>query len=400
CGLDDALLDLERLRFGSEEIDYLRSLNLFDDEFLSFLARLEFSGDVWAIPEGEAVFAQEPLLRVTAPLIEAQLLETFLINCIGFQTLVASKAARVTLACGGRSFADFSARRDHGADAALKGARAAYVGGAASTSMMLAGRLYGIPVTGTMAHSFVMTYPDEEQAFRAFARAFPESAVLLIDTYDTVEGARKAVRVAAELASEGIRIRGVRLDSGNLEELAASVRAELDDEGFNEIQIFASGDLDEHAIADLLAAGAPIDAFGVGTRLGTSEDAPNLGMVYKLVEDAAGPKIKLSSAKATPPGRKQVHRFVSGGHFDHDVIALADEEQDGGRPLLEQVMADGRRTSPSIPLLELQATCLESLDSLPENLRGLDGAAEDPYPVQLSKGLEGLLHELTRHHTG
>ena len=277
CGLEDALAYLDGLAFSDDTIDYLRSLGTFDEAFLEHLADLRFTGDAWAVPEGETVFAAEPLLRVTAPLIEAQLAETFLLNAITFQTMIATKAARIALACGDRTFVDFSGRRDHGAGAALGVARASCVGGASGTSNVLAGQVYGLDLSGTMAHSYVLSFPDEAEAFRAYPRDFPERAVLLIDTYDTIEGARRAAAVANELRAEGVTIRAVRLDSGDLGALARSVRAVLDEAGCGDIRIFASSDLDEYRIGELLAQGAPIDAFGVGTRLGTSADAPSSG---------------------------------------------------------------------------------------------------------------------------
>ena len=394
CGLEDALAYLETLRFHGEAIDYLRSLDMFDGTFLDYLRdEFRFSGEVWAAPEGAAVFPNEPLLRVTAPLIEAQVVETFLLNCVNFQTLIASKAARIALACGERTFVDFSPRRDHGADAALKVGRAAFVGGAVATSNVVAAQVYGMPPSGTMAHSYVMSFDEEIEAFRAFAEDFGEHAVLLIDTYDTVEGARRAAIVANELQARGTVIRGVRLDSGDLAELAIAVRRVLDEAGCGELQIFASGDLDEDRIADLLAAGAPIDAFGVGTQLGTSADAPALGGVYKLVADTRGPKVKLSSGKATLPGVKHVYRVTRGGRYDHDVIALADEPPPDGEALLAQVMAGGKRLAPPEPLAALQARCRATLDALPERLRTLDEAA-DPYEVRLEPRLDALVREM------
>lgn len=257
CGLDEALTYLERLHFDDAALRYLGSLGLFEASFLDRLRELRFTGEVWAVPEGEVAFAGEPLLRVTAPIIEAQIVETFLLNCVGYQTMVASKAARVALACGERRFVDFSPRRDHAADAALKAGKAAYVAGAASTSCVLAGKVYGIPVSGTMAHSYVMRFDDELDAFRAFARDFPGNAVLLIDTYDTEEAARKVVALSKELRADGLSVAAVRLDSGDLRALSTSVRKILDEGGCGEVRIFASGDLDEYRIADLLAQGAP-----------------------------------------------------------------------------------------------------------------------------------------------
>src|SRR6266851_3410259 len=273
CGLEGALEYLSNLRFTKDDLAYLQTLGIFQPSFLDYLRDLRFTGDVWAVAEGEVVFPNEPVLRVTGPLIEAQIVETFLLNCINFSTAVASKAARVATVCGSRSFVDFSARRDHGADAALLAARAAYIGGASATSNVLAGRTFGLPLSGTMAHSYVLAFPDEAAAFRAFARRFPTGAVLLIDTFDTLQGARTAAAVAKEFAAEGVIVRGVRIDSGDLAALAVQVRAILDEAGHPGIEIFASGDLDEYRIAALLGAGAPIDGFGVGTQLGTSGDA-------------------------------------------------------------------------------------------------------------------------------
>ena len=397
CGIADALSYLEELRFTEADLAHLRSLGLFDDAFLELLAGLRFTGDVAAVAEGEVVFANEPILEVTAPLIEAQLVETFLLNVVGYQTLIATKAARVAVACAGRSFVDFSARRDHGADAALRAARAAYVGGATGTSLVVAGRLLGLPLSGTMAHAYVMAHEDEADAFRAFCRRFPKDAVLLIDTYDTLEGARRAVQVAHELEPEGVRLRGVRLDSGDLTELARGVRAILDAGGLTDVVIFASGDLDEYRIAELVATDAPVDAFGVGTQLGTSGDAPSLGVVYKLVEDATGPKLKLSPGKVTMPGRKQVFRVAEGGRAGHDVIALRDEEVAGGRPLLAEVMRDGRRLAPPEPLDLVRDRRRAAVEGLPARLLALHGAYV-PYEVRVSEGLEALGRVLAGRH--
>jgi nicotinate phosphoribosyltransferase len=293
----------------------------------------------------------------------------------------------VDIACRGRTFVDFGARRTHGADAALKSARAAYIGGAAATSNVLAGQAYGIPLSGTMAHSYVMSFDHEIDAFRAFARDFKQTATLLIDTYDTVEGARRVVQVARELQPEGVAVRAVRLDSGDMAVLSRAVRQVLDDAGLPGIQIFASGDLDEYRIHELLASGAPIDGFGVGTQLGASADAPALGIVYKLVQDSHGPKRKLSSGKATLPGRKQVYRFDAD---QYDVIATEDEVVPGGRPLLQEVMRGGRRLARLEPLSAPRERRRAAVSGLPETIRGLARAGE-PYPVRLSAGLEGLV---------
>jgi nicotinate phosphoribosyltransferase len=397
CGLEQALEQLERFSFDDASLRYLATLGLFDDSFLDRLRELRFRGEVWAVPEGEVVFPEEPLLRVTGTLVEAQLVETMLLNTVSFQTMVASKAARVAIACAGREFVDFSPRRDHGADAALKGARAAYVGGAVGTSMVLAGREFGIPLSGTMAHAYVMRFDEEIDAYRTFARDFGERSMLLIDTYDTLEGARLVVEVARELAAEGIRIGGVRLDSGDLVTLSRRVRRTLDEGGFPELRIFASGDLDEHEICRLAEEHAPIDAFGVGTQLGTSADAPSLGAVYKLAEAADVPRMKLAMGKHTYPGRKQVARVRTGGVVAHDVIGL-DGEDLPGTPLLERVMAGGARLAPSPPLPAVRDRCRAAVAELPARLRRLDGGDLEPFEVRRSPALDALVTRVRAAH--
>jgi nicotinate phosphoribosyltransferase len=394
CGLDTALDYLENLHFDDAALDYLGSLDLFDESFLSMLSDLRFTGEVRAIREGELVFPDEPIVQVTAPLVEAQLVETFLLNCIGYQTMIATKAARVATACGDRTFVDFSPRRDHGADAALKTARAAYVGGAAATSLVLGGQVYGLELSGTMAHSYVMRFDDEADAFLAYARDFPGRAIFLIDTYDTERAARTVVDLAGKLEPEGLLPRAVRLDSGDINALSRSVRAILDDGGLTDVEIFASGDLDEYRIEELMTAGAPIDAFGVGTQLGTSGDAPHVAVVYKLVEDASGPKVKLSEDKVTLPGRKQVYRNAGdGGEVRGDVLALEDEQIGDARPMLQPVMRDGRRLAAAEPLAALRDRCRASLAVLPPRLRALE-PEPPPYDVRTSPGLDALVRQL------
>ena len=388
AGVESVLYFLERLRFNEEQLAYLASLRLFSAEFLNYLRECRFTGDVWAIPEGEIFFPPEPVLEITAPRIEAQLIETFLLNAVNFQVMVASKAARVVLAARGRGVVDFSPRRDHAADAAVKAARASYVAGCVGTSNVLAGMEYGIPVYGTMAHSYIMSFPDELSAFRAFARDFPQNAILLIDTYDTIQGARHASTVAKEMAARGHRLRGVRIDSGELAPLSRQVRAIFDDAGLQEVQILLSGDLDEYKIEDLLNTGAAANAFGVGTAMGTSADAPNIGGVYKLVEDAAGPKVKLSTGKATLPGRKQVWRVPDSSSAFHDVISLREEPAPrGGHPLLRQVMTGGR-TIHQERLEEMRTRCQQRLAALPATLRDLHMVPSSP--VTLSPRLDAL----------
>ncbi|MGH2811317.1 MAG: nicotinate phosphoribosyltransferase [Actinomycetota bacterium] len=393
CGIRTALEYLETVGFTADDLEYLKSLGDFDDDFLAYLAGFRFSGEVWAMPEGEGLFPPEPVLRVRAPLIEAQIVETYLLNVVDFETLVASKAARVAIACRGRPFVDFSARRDHGPDAAMLAARASFVGGAAATSNVLAAKRFRIPPSGTMAHSYVMTTSDEKEAFRRFARRFPDRSIFLIDTYDTIAGARKAVEVADELVPEGIRVQAVRIDSGELNEVVPRVRRILDEAGHPEIQIFVSGDLNERVIDRLLESGSAVDGFGVGTAMGTGGDVSSLGGAYKLVDDEGGPRLKLSVGKATLPGAKQVHRFRDNGRYSRDLIGLADEPApEGGRPLLEKVMEGGKMIAEE-SLDQARDRCRSTLASLPDGLTSLEQV--DPYPVGISKGLQQLNDRLT-----
>ncbi|MDQ7840375.1 MAG: nicotinate phosphoribosyltransferase [bacterium] len=389
AGLETTLACIETLRFGDEAIRYLRGLHLFSEQFLEYLCDFRFTGDARAIPEGEVFFPPEPLLEISAPRIEAQIIETLLLNTLNFQVMVASKAARSVLAARGRGVVDFSPRRDHGADAALKAARAAYIAGCTGTSNVLAGMMYGIPVVGTMAHSYVMSFSDELEAFRAFARDFPNNAVLLIDTYDTMQGVENAITVGREMASAGALLRGVRIDSGDLTAQSRAVRAAMDAAGLRETQIFLSGDLNEYRIAEMLAQGAAADAFGVGTEMGTSADAPSIGGVYKLVEDEKGYRIKLSTGKATLPGRKQVwRRHDPEGVPSGDLLALHDEPgPPGATPMLIPVMQAGSQIL-SESLVEIRQRCTERLVALPEELKHLDDGAA--YHVALSPHLTAL----------
>jgi nicotinate phosphoribosyltransferase len=387
AGLEDVLAFLEGFAFSEAAVDYLGTLGIFEAGFLDRLRGLRFTGSVRAMPEGTVLFADEPLLEVTAPIMEAQLVETAVINFVHLQTVLASKAVRSVLAARGRGIVDFGLRRTHGIDAGLKAARCAYIAGAAMTSNVLAGCHAGIPPAGTMAHSYVMAFPDELEAFRAFARAFPDTTTLLIDTYDTVAGAHKAVIVAREMAQQGHRLAGVRLDSGDLAALAHEVRRVLDAAGLPYVRIFASGGLDEDEIARCLAAGAPIDAFGVGTRMNVSADAPYLDIAYKLVRYAGRDVLKLSPGKATWPGEKQVYRFRGpDGRVQHDVLALRDEAvADGAEPLLVTVMAGGRRIEAPPALAAVRARCAAQVAALPEPLQRL--ATEVAYPVRPSARL-------------
>ncbi|MDJ0850253.1 MAG: nicotinate phosphoribosyltransferase [Myxococcota bacterium] len=390
CGLGDALRFLEELRFDAEDLAHLAGLGLFRDDFLDWLRDLRFTGDVFAVPEGTPVFPEEPLIELEAPLPEAQLAESYVMNQIHLQTVLASKASRVVSAAAGRRVVDFGMRRMHGADAALKGARAFYVAGVDATSDVLAGRIHGIPVAGTMAHSYVQAHDDESAAFRAFTALYPET-VLLVDTYDTIEGVRRVVSLAAELGDE-FRVRGVRLDSGDLDALSRDARELLDAAGLHQVEIFASGSLDEHRVADLVRSGAPIAAFGVGTHMGVSQDAPFLDLAYKLTDYAGRGRLKTSTGKASLPGRKQVFRIEEDGQALRDVIARHGEESPG-RPLLEPVMRGGKRVGGEPSLARIRARAAEELARLPPRLRALD-AAEPPYPVELSAALRAYRDEV------
>lgn len=384
CGLADVLAYLEALRFSDGSLRYLASLGQFSADFLAWLADFRFTGDVRAVPEGTPVFANEPILEIAAPLPEAQLVETFVMNQIHLATVLASKAARVVAAAQGRPVVDFGPRRMHGTDAAIKGARAFHIAGVAATSNVLAGRLLGLPVTGTMAHSYIQAHDDEAQAFRAFAALYPET-VLLVDTYDTLAGVDRAIALARKLGDD-FKVRALRLDSGDLAGLAVETRRRLDSAGLQRVEIFASGGLDETAIAALVAEGAPIDGFGVGTGMGVAEDAPGLDIAYKLCAYAGKGRLKLSHGKPILPGPKQVFRSGADDGATGDVIARAEEELPG-RPLLASVMRKGRTCPGAVPdLAESRARAAREIAALPEPVRGLDPAAS-PYPVAVSPAL-------------
>src|SRR5580658_667914 len=395
AGLAQALAYLERINFSADEIGYLRRHPVFaeiDDDFFEFLARFQFSGDVWAVPEGTVIFPDEPILRVTAPIAEAQIVETYLLSSIHFQTLIASKAARVVSAAKGCRVVEFGARRAHGPEAGVLAARAAFVGGCVGTSNVAAGFRFGIPTFGTQAHSWIMAFEDEKQAFGRFLDIFPKNAVLLLDTYD--------VRAALEtILAMGRKPRGVRLDSGDVAEASVWIRRRLDEAGWNDVDIFAAGGLDEDRIAEMLARGARINAFGVGTALATSIDAPALSVIYKLVEVQTGGTVreaaKFSTAKVTYPGKKQIfRRSDANGKFVEDVIALEGEKVPGAQPLLELAIRAGRAVAPAVDLGAAQRRCLEQVGRLPDAVRGL--AKSPAYPVRHSERLVELLNEVRR----
>jgi nicotinate phosphoribosyltransferase len=405
AGLDQALDYLENLRFSAAEIEWLKSTGRFGQNLLDYLAAFRFTGDVHAMPEGTVFFANEPILRVTAPLPQAQFVESRLINILHLQTLIASKAARMMLAAPGKLLVDFGFRRAHGAEAGLMAARASYIMGFAGTATVLAGKEFGIPIYGTMAHSFIETFDDESAAFAAFARARPDNLVLLLDTYDTEAAARKVVALAPQLKAAGIAIRGVRLDSGDLVALSRKVRGILDAGGLRDVTIFASGGLDEDQLAAFAQQDAPIDGLGIGTSLTTSSDAPTLDCVYKLQEYAGLPRRKRAVNKATWPGRKQVwRRYDAEGRMAGDVLSLDTPSSSspasggglggGGEPLIRLVMQGGKRMQPPLSLEEIRRHARRELELLPQALRPMvPGTA---YPVEVADELKALAAEVDR----
>ena len=391
AGLEDALRYVRELRYRDDDLAYLEETGLFSEAFLDRLGRFRFTGRIRAVPEGTPVFPHEPVLELTGQLFEAQIAETMVLNQVHLQTLIASKAARVVEAARGRRLVDFSLRRTHGGEAGMAVGRASFLAGFDATSNVLAGRAYGIPIAGTMAHSYVEAFDDELEAFRAFTRAYPDDTTLLVDTYDTLEGTRRAVVVARELAERGHRLRGVRLDSGDLASLSRGTREILDSAGFEDVHVFATGALDEHAIARLLEVDAPIGGFGVGTMMGVSADAPFLDMVYKLVELDERPVLKRSEGKATLPGRKQVWRVREAELASYDVVGLDGAER-GGEPLLRDVMRDGE-TVWTEELVDARNRARRERESLPVPVRALAAA---PYDVRIDPALDELREAIER----
>lgn len=396
AGLEQVLLFLENIRFSDEQISYLSRQRL-GEKFLEYLKNFRFTGEVWSVPEGTIVFPDEPLIRVSAPIIEAQLIETFLLNTVNLQTMIATKASRVVCAARGRAVIEFGLRRTQGTDAGMKAARCSYLAGADGTSNVLAGMEYGIPIFGTMAHSYIMFFDREIDSFRAFAKTFPENSTFLIDTYDDLKGAENAAAVAKELEKEGQRLNSVRLDSGDLLSLSKRVRQILDNHGLDYVKIFASGDLDEYVIEGLLRKGAKIDAFGVGTRMSTSYDRPYVDVVYKLsgkVEDGVFvPAMKLSRGKITLPGKKQIFRQSDKkGKCVKDIVGLEDEKI-GGEPLLKRVMENGKIVCGVPTLREMRNATLKNLSELPDKYKKLTHAPL--YPVVLSHELSKIKDQLT-----
>ena len=387
AGLEDVLRELEDFQFSKEELDYLRSTGLFSEAFITYLKELRFTGTIYALPEGTLFFPEEPILEVTAPLVEAQIIETFILNTIGFQTNVASKGARCIYTAKGRPLVDFSLRRTQGQDAGLKVARSTFIVGFSGTSNVLAGKQFGLAVSGTMAHSYISTFNREIEAFAAFAETFPENSVFLIDTFNTLEGARHAAKVALDMQARGYALLGVRLDSGDMVALSQGVREILDAAGLQDVKIYASSGFDEFKIMDFLSQGAKIDAFGVGTKVGVSADVPYLDIVYKLVRFNQRDLRKLSAGKVTLAGEKQIYRRSDEkGMLKEDIIGLRDDVIDDGEPLLVRVMEKGRCIRPHPALQEIQDRFKANFSRLPEAFKSVLNKRH--FPVLLSEQLE------------
>lgn len=378
AGIEDALSFILNVSFPKEYLSYLKAQG-FSEQLIKYLKKLKFTGTVWAMPEGEIAFANEPIIRVTAPLIEAQILETYLINCVNLQTMLASKASRVVQAAEGRKVVDFGLRRCQGADAGMKAARSSYIAGATGTSNVLAGAVYNIPIYGTMAHSFIQSFENEEKAFEAFKKSFPNNTTLLVDTYDTIDGVKTATKIK--------KIQGIRLDSGNLLTLSKRAKQILNRHKMKDVSIFASGNLDEYKIEKLLKAKAPIDAFGVGTEMDTSSDRPSLDAVYKLVQVDNKPKMKFSKDKVTLPGIKQVYR-----QKNSDTIGLANEKIKG-RPLLKQMIRQGKLITLFPSLDQIRNHAKKNVANLPKRLLNINKA--NKYLVKTSAGLKKEINKLS-----
>lgn len=396
AGLEDVCNYLLNLRFEKDDLEFLEEKG-FEKDFLEFLSRIRFTGDMWAMPEGELVFQNEPIIRITAPIIEAQLLETFIINAINFQTLIATKASRIVNSARGRQVIDFGSRRAHGIDAGLKAARASYIGGCIGTSNVLAGKLYGIPIFGTMAHSYIEAFPSEKEAFKSWLMIWGTDTVLLIDTYDTLRGVKNAIEAVEELTGKK-ELKGVRMDSGDMLSLSKKVRKILDEAGFNSTKIFVSSGLDEYVIDDYLSKGAQIDVFGVGSSLVTSDDAPKTDIVYKLVESQEGDKLvarmKIAEGeKETLPGAKQVFRVEKDGKYIKDVLGLSTERVEG-RAMLVQIFKDGELVYKLPKLDEIRDKARAELEKLPEEYKRIRNPAA--YPVEVSESIMDLRRRLMK----
>ncbi len=397
CGIEEALIYLRDFSFLPDDISYLKKIG-FKNDFLKYLKNLRFSGDVWAVKEGTFIFPEEPILRITAPLRQAQLIEAYLLNTVNMQSMIASKAVRVVMAAGQKPVFDFSLRRTQGFDAGLKAARASYIAGCSGTSNVLAGKLYNINVIGTMAHSYIMSFDNERDSFRAYTHTFPDKSILLIDTYSYSKGIKNAIAIAKELKTKGFKLLGVRLDSGDILNESKRIRRSLDKNGFSFVKIFASGNLDEYKIDNLVKKKALIDSFGVGTNMGVSSDAPYCDVIYKISEisHASGefvPTMKFSAKKSTYPGRKQVYRIKDRkGRFNRDVLAL-ETEKIKGQPLLLKMMEKGRILYKIPNIKRSRDFVRQQLSELPPCYKKLKPSKE--YPVRKSPGLKKLVRILS-----
>jgi len=393
-GVEDSIDKILNLHFSDEDLGYLSSLG-FSNQFLKYIAEIKFEGEIRSVREGTIVFPNEPIMQITAPIIQAQILESFVLNTINLQTTLATKASRVVIAANGKPVVEFGLRRTQGEDAALAAAKCSYAAGAIGTSNVLAGKLYNIPVFGTMAHSFIEAFEDEEKAFEAFAKTFPSRTTILVDTYDTIEGTKKAIKIAKDLEKKGYKLSAIRIDSGDLIQLSKECRKLLDDAGLNYVKIMVSGDLDEYKIKELIENGAKVDSFGVGTRMSTSSDAPFVDIVYKLVEIQKNgekiPIVKLSPQKVTLPLRKQVYRKINeNGIFEKDVVAEEDEKFEGMQ-LLFVFVKDGERIKERETLEQTKGYIKKQIDSLPEELKRI--RESNNYKVEVSDSLKAKLEE-------
>jgi len=394
AGIEHLLESVAQFRFSESSLEYIASTGKFASDFIDYLGRFRFTGSIRALSEGRIFFCNEPILEVTAPIIEGQIIETLVLNVIQLETMIAGKAARCVHAAGGRGLIDFSLRRTQGVDAGVKAARASYLVGFEGTSNLLAGQIYGIPVFGTMAHSYVTSFHSEMDSFHAFARAFPDNTVLLIDTYDTLSGAAKAVEIARLLRAQGRELKGVRLDSGDLVSLSKGVRKIFDEAGFPDVKIMASGSLDEYGLKELLDAGAQIDTFAVGTKMGVSADSPYLDIAYKLVEYDHRPVLKLSSGKKTWVGRKQIYRLYDDrGMMCEDLLTLASDDRATGEPLLEVLVEDGRPARAPESVDTIRSRFRREWETLPLPLREI--IPTERYAVRISPALMAMDEQVT-----
>ncbi|WP_457627085.1 nicotinate phosphoribosyltransferase [Persephonella sp.] len=396
AGLEQLVYYLLNIKFTKDDIQYLRSTGLFEEDFLSYLKNFRFTGNLYAVEEGEVIFPNEPVVQVEAPIIEAQIIETFVINTLQHPILVATKAMRAYSVARGTVLVDFGLRRAHGTDAGMKAARASYIGGFAGTSNVLAGKEYGIPVFGTMAHSFILAHRDEVEAFKDFTSVYPENSVLLVDTYDTIQGVYNAVKAIRELGLK--HFKGIRIDSGDILTLSKKAREILDREGFKDAIIIVSGGINEYKIKQLLDAGAPVDGWGVGTELVVSADLPYLDCAYKLVEYDGRPVMKFSTKKKTLPYKKQIYRIEKNGILGKDIITVYNEEVKGGIPLLKQVIKNGELVTELPSLGQIRQKAINSFQKLPDELKSIEKTIQ--FLPEVSPEIVRTMEELERQYRG